>query len=141
MKRVDTLQSTTPIRITIPSLSKTANGSPDSNQIILAESNTSIHLYETSLPPRYYFPYTSLSTIYLRSSKTTSECPYKGIANYHHVVVGDETYQDLVWWYRAPTAECLAITGMRCFYNEKVDVWFLMNGEWKKQERPQTHFV
>ncbi|KAF3925688.1 hypothetical protein AA313_de0200986 [Arthrobotrys entomopaga] len=110
------------------------------NEIILAESPTSVHLYETSLPPRYYLPYTSLNTIYLRDSQSTSECPYKGIANYHHVAVGDTGYPDLVWWYRAPTAECIAVTGMRCFYNEKVDVWFQIGGKWTKQERPKTHF-
>ena len=131
-KRVDTVQSNRPIRVTMPSGAK---------DIVLAESTTSVHLYETSLPARYYLPYTAIETIYLRPSKTTSECPYKGIAQYHHLVVDGKELRDVVWWYRAPTAECIAVTGLRCFYNEKVDHWFLEGKDWVKQERPQTQFA
>lgn len=131
-KRVDTVQSNRPIRVTVPSGGK---------DIVLAESVTSVHLYETSLPARYYLPYTSIETIYLRPSKTTSECPYKGIAQYHHLVVDEKELRDVVWWYRSPTAECIAVTGLRCFYNEKVDHWFLEGKDWVKQERPRTHFA
>jgi len=131
-KRVDCLQSLKPIRVTIPS-----NGT----DIILAESPTSVLLYETMLPRRYYIPYTSIRTTYLRLSTTTSECPYKGIAQYHSIVVNGEEHKDLVWWYRAPTAECVAVTGLRCFYNEKIDIWILEGTEWVKQERPKTHFA
>lgn len=83
--------------------------------------------------------------MYLHDSDTISECPYKGIANYQNVVIGEKEYADLAWWYALPTAECLGITGMRCFYNEKVDIWLKDRsdgtGEWKMLERPKTHFV
>ncbi|KAK5943485.1 hypothetical protein PMZ80_004492 [Knufia obscura] len=131
-KRVDCLQSMKPIRVTIPS-----NGV----DVVLAESATSVHLYETMLPPRYYLPYTSLRTTYLQPSTTTTECPYKGVAQYHDIVVDGRRHEDLVWWYRAPTAECIAVTGLRCFYNEKVDIWMLEGSEWIKQERVQSHFA
>lgn len=29
----------------------------------------------------------------------------------------------MVWWYKYPTAESARISGMACFYNEKVDVF------------------
>ncbi|KAK5090643.1 hypothetical protein LTR05_000818 [Lithohypha guttulata] len=131
-KRVDLLQSSKPIRITIPI------GSED---VVLAESASSVHLYETLLPARYYIPYISIKTIYLRPSATTSECPYKGTAKYDHVVIAGEQHDDLIWHYRAPTIECAAITGLRCFYNERVDVWFFEKSQWLKQQRPKTHFA
>lgn len=131
-KRVDCVQSSTPIRISIP-----VNG----KDVLLAESVTSVHLCETMLPTRYYLPYASLKTIYLRDSDTISECPYKGIAQYHDVIVGTESFKDLIWWYRCPTADCIQVTGLRCFYNEKVDISFLQLGEWRKMERPETHFA
>jgi len=131
-KRVDCVQSLKPIRVTIP---------VNSSDIVLAESPTSVHLYETMLPPRYYLPYTSIRTTYLRPSTTTSECPYKGVAQYHSVVVHGQEHEDLVWWYRAPTTDCIAVTGLRCFYNEKVDIWMLDGTTWMKLERPQTHFA
>lgn len=131
-KRVDTIQSTRPIRVML-------------DGVVLAEANNSVHLYETGLPPRYYLPYTSLNTMYVHDSETISECPYKGIANYQNVVINGKEYKDLVWWYALPTAECLAITGMRCFFNEKVEIWLKdrsdETGEWKKQSKPKTHFV
>jgi len=131
-KRVDCLQSSTPIRVTMP-----LNGT----DVVLAESSTSVHLYETMLPPRYYLPYTSIRTTYLRPSTMTTECPYKGIAQYHSVVLDGQEHQDIIWWYRAPTADCIPVTGLRCFYNEKVDIWMLKGSAWIKQERPTSHIA
>lgn len=129
-KRVDLVQSTRPVRVTIP---------VDGDDVILAESTSSVHLYETMLPVRYYLPYTSTSTIHLRPSSTSTQCPYKGIAEYEHVVIDGNQYDDLVWHYRAPTIECAAVSGMRCFYNEKVDIWLGDGQSWVKQPRPKTH--
>ena len=131
-KRIDILQSDRPIRITL-------------NSHTLAESSTSMHLYETTLPTRYYLPLTSLNNASLRPSETRSLCPYKGEAQYHDVVLPNgEVYRDLVWYYTRPTSESAGIVNLRCFYNEKVDVWIKGVGEgagWRKMERPVTHFV
>lgn len=32
-------------------------------------------------------------------------------------------HKDIVWYYRTPNAECLQMTGLVAFYDEKVDVW------------------
>lgn len=129
-KRVDLLQSTRPVKITIP-----VNG----QDLLLAESSSSVHLYETMLPVRYYLPYTSIEHARLRSSSTSTQCPYKGVAGYEHVVINGKQYDDLVWHYRSPTIECAAVTGLRCFYNEKVDIWLRDGHNWTKQPRPKTH--
>lgn len=129
-KRVDLLQSTRPVRVTIP---------VDGQDVTLAESSSSVHLYETMLPVRYYLPYPSTRTIFLRPSSMSTQCPYKGIAEYEHVVVNGQQYDDLVWHYRSPTIECAAVTGLRCFYNERVDIWLGDGKSWTKQPRPKTH--
>ena len=72
----------------------------------------------------------------LRPSSTTSRCPYKGEAEYYDVVVGGQTYRDLVWWYRYPTSESAPIAGLLCFWNEKVDVEI----DGVKLGRPETVF-
>jgi len=59
----------------------------------------------------------------LRKSKTTSYCPYKGMAEYYHAEVSGKVYEDVVWYYRFPTLESGAIANLLCFYNEKVQVW------------------
>jgi uncharacterized protein (DUF427 family) len=48
--------------------------------------------------------------------------------------VGETTYPDLVWCYRAPVAESQKIAGLACFFNEKVDIWV----DGVQQERPRT---
>jgi uncharacterized protein (DUF427 family) len=61
---------------------------------------------------------------YLSESKTTSKCPYKGLANYYNVTLPDgKVYSDVIWWYEYPTTESSAIQGLVCFYNEKVDTY------------------
>ena len=85
---------------------------------------------------------------YLTESETTSVCPYKGIANCetrnllvqfdinidfwrdYNVVINGEEHQDLVWWYKYPTAESAPIAGHLCFYNEKVEIF--IDGEREK---------
>lgn len=52
-----------------------------------------------------------------------TKCPYKGEANYYNFKGPDGTKNDIAWWYRYPTQESIAIAGLVCFYNEKVDVY------------------
>ena len=77
-----------------------------------------------------------LRTELLVPSDRTSQCPYKGTASYWSVQVGDTRYDDFVWIYRSPLPESTKITGLACFYNEKVDL--VIDGV--PQERPRTPF-
>ena len=126
-KRVDLIASTRPIKVQI-----------DGHTI--AEAAHSVHLYETDLPVRYYVPLTSIDVSKLKPSGATSQCPYKGQAEYYHVEIDGKEHKDIVWFYNQPTIECAAITGLCCFYNEKVDISIRNGGEWQKLERPVTHF-
>jgi uncharacterized protein (DUF427 family) len=129
-KRIDTLQSNSPIRISL-------------DGTVLAETTTSVHLLETSLPTRYYIPLSSINAAFLRPSDTRSLCPYKGEAQYHDVVLpGGKVSKDLVWYYTRPTSESVGVVNLRCFYNEKVDIDITdVKGKWKRLERPVTHFA
>ena len=89
-------------------------------------------LFETSLPPRYYLPLSDVRLDRLRPSATTTSCPYKGTATYWSI--GD--HEDIVWIYRTTLPESQKVTGMACFYNEKVDL--LIDGE--LQARPESPF-
>ncbi|KAL1302030.1 hypothetical protein AAFC00_002479 [Neodothiora populina] len=126
-KRIDILTSTRPIKVSISGR-------------IVAETSTSMHLYETGLPVRFYMPLTAIDVSVLRPSKTRTQCPYKGEAEYYNVVISGVEYKDVVWFYNRPTIECSAVAGMCCFYNEKVDIAIQEYGGWEKLERPTTHF-
>ncbi|KAF2765987.1 DUF427-domain-containing protein [Teratosphaeria nubilosa] len=122
-KRIEILASARPVRVFVGGQK-------------VAETTTSMHLYETGLPVRYYIPLTSVDPGVLRRSETRTRCPYKGESEYYSVVVGGETYEDVVWFYDRPTLESAQIAGLVCFYNEKVDIE--LDGE--ILERPVTHF-
>ena len=122
-KRIDILPSQRPIEIKV--LGK-----------VVAKSSSSMHLIETGLPTRYYLPLASVDQSVLRKSSLITKCPYKGEAEYYHVVVDGQEMQDLVWYYRFPTQESAAVAGLVCFYNEKVDV--VLDGE--LQPKPKSPF-
>ncbi|TDZ22101.1 hypothetical protein Cob_v004833 [Colletotrichum orbiculare MAFF 240422] len=100
----------------------------------VAKTDHAVHLLETGLPTRYYLPLSAVDQSVLRKSEFTSQCPYKGDAEYYHVVVDGQEHRDLVWYYRLPTHESAAIAELLCFYNEKVDI--ILDGE--LLERPKT---
>jgi uncharacterized protein (DUF427 family) len=89
----------------------------------LADSRSPKILYETGLPPRYYLPLPDLRTDLMHPTSTVTHCPYKGQATYWSVRVGERTYDDLVWMYRAPLPESTKIAGLGCFYNERVELY------------------
>jgi len=127
-RRVDTLTS---LRFVTVSLNGTQ----------LATSPSSIHLYETDLPCRYYIPLSAIDQRVLRRSSKRTLCPYKGEAEYYDVVLKDEkgeetVYEGLVWYYTRPNLECAQIAGLCCFYNEKVDV----EVDGVRMERPRGMF-
>ncbi|KAK5069691.1 hypothetical protein LTR64_008125 [Lithohypha guttulata] len=80
-------------------------------------------LWETDLPGRWYLPATAVNFSLLRVSNTKTGCPYKGQASYYDAVVQGKKYKDVVWWYKDPTGESMAIKGLLCFYPDKVETF------------------
>ncbi|KAH0833053.1 hypothetical protein J3R83DRAFT_12044 [Lanmaoa asiatica] len=117
-KRLDVLQTSRHVRIEV-------------NGVEVANTHRAYFLFETGLRMRTYIPVMDTRVGLLAPSDTTSVCPYKGWANYFDVYLPDgETHKDIVWYYRAPNAECIKIAGFLAFYDEKVTVWV----DGKKQE-------
>ncbi|RDA93752.1 hypothetical protein CP533_0203 [Ophiocordyceps camponoti-saundersi (nom. inval.)] len=123
-KRIDVLPSSREIQVKI-------------GDDTVAKASSSVHLLETGLPTRYYISPGAVDPGLLRKSSLTTKCPYKGEAEYWHVVTGGKTVENIVWQYRIPTLESSGIAGLLCFYNEKVDVYL----DGVLQERPKTHFA
>ncbi len=119
--RVDILASSRHVRVEV-------------DGVALADSHAPRLLFETNVPVRYYLPITDTRMDLMRPSNSMTHCPYKGAATYFSVQVGQRTYEDLVWIYRAPLPESQKIAGLACFYNEKVDLYV----DGVLQERPRT---
>lgn len=121
--RVDALHSSRHIEVKI-------------NGVTVADSTKPTLLFETGLPTRYYLPLTDVRMDLLRDSDTTTQCPYKGEANYYSVELDGELIEDIVWYYKYPVEESSRIAGMVSFYNEKLDIY--VDGE--LEGRPKTMF-
>ena len=121
--RVDVLNSSRAVRVEVDGK-------------VVAETKRPRLLFETGLPTRYYIPKQDVRMDLLERSESTTRCPYKGVASYWSLRLGNKHYQDLVWSYEAPIPECPKIENLLCFYNEKVDLY--IDGE--RQDRPHTHW-
>lgn len=64
------------------------------NGAVLAESND-IRIVEGNA----YFPPESVNHEYFRRSESRTRCPWKGVAGYWDVVVGDAVNRDAAWHY------------------------------------------
>jgi uncharacterized protein (DUF427 family) len=118
-KRIDVLQTSRHVRVTI-------------GGEVVAESRRPLVLYETGLPPRWYFPPEDVRRDLLVASNKTTGCAYKGFA--HYWSVGDE--EAVAWYYTQPRREAARIAGHVAFFNERVDLE--VDGE--LQERPVTQW-
>ena len=102
--------------------------------VLLADTHRARLLFETYLPVRYYIPRADVNEHVLEASDTHSQCPYKGVASYFSVRVGDEIVKDLAWTYPFPIPECPKVEGLVAFYNEHCDI--TVDGQ--LQARPET---
>src|SRR5579864_1881575 len=122
--RVDALRSNRPVRVEL-------------DGVVLADAGSSVMVFETGLPTRYYLSRTEVDFEYLVPSGTVTACPYKGVTSgYWSVRAGGAVHADLAWAYDFPTRQLLPIAGMIAFYNEKVDI--VLDGQ--PLARPKTHF-
>ncbi|MBV9951638.1 MAG: DUF427 domain-containing protein [Acidimicrobiia bacterium] len=88
----------------------------------VAESDRPVLLEETGCPVRYYLPREDVRTDLLRPTSFTTTCPFKGDASYWTLEVGGAVHDGIVWSYEAPIAGAEGITGLMCFYNDRVDL-------------------
>jgi len=72
----------------------------------------------------------------LTPSNTSTDCPYKGTAEYWSGMVNGRSRADLAWSYRSPVYESAKIAGLMSFYSEKVDI--AVDGD--PQLRPKSPF-
>ncbi len=66
--------------------------------VTLAESDS----YEV-VEGNVYFPPDSLNREYFQDSEHHTRCPWKGVASYYNVVVGDDVNENAAWYYPEPS--------------------------------------
>lgn len=78
---------------------------------VIAESDDTV-----VVEGNHYFPVESVDRDLLQDSDTTTKCPWKGTANYYHVVAGGETNRDAAWYYAEPKEAASQIRGRIAFW-------------------------
>ncbi len=64
----------------------------------------------------HYFPADAVDAKVLRSSATTSVCPWKGTAHYHSLFVDGQENRDAAWFYPEPKDAAAQIRGRIAFW-------------------------
>jgi uncharacterized protein (DUF427 family) len=64
----------------------------------------------------HYFPIDAVKAELLRPSNTHTTCPWKGVASYYDVVVGEAVNKDAAWYYPETSAEAEQIRGRVAFW-------------------------
>ena len=108
-KRVEALESSRHVVVSI-------------DGITLAESQSPVLLFETSLPTRFYLAESDLALDMLTPSDTRSHCPYKGSTDRYWSVRDRSDLRDVAWSYARPYPAVGKIAGRIAFYNELVDI-------------------
>ena len=67
------------------------------NGAVIAESDATV-----VVEGNHYFPRAAVDAALLSDSATTSFCPWKGTALYHHVTVDGRVNEDAAWYYPDP---------------------------------------
>jgi uncharacterized protein (DUF427 family) len=81
------------------------------NGVILAESDATV-----VIDGKHYFPSSAVRRQYLRPSSHHTVCPWKGVASYYDVVVGDRINRDAAWYYASPKPAARGIHGYVAFW-------------------------
>lgn len=87
---------------------------------ILAESEHSLRVLETSHPPVFYLPPETVNTDLLVRSPIRTMCEFKGVAHYWDLA-GAEPIPRVAWTYPSPLSGYEDIAGWFAFYAGKVE--------------------
>lgn len=82
------------------------------NGVVLAETSQPVLLEGT-----VYFPPEAVHHEYLARSRAWSVCPWKGLARYYTVLVGDQVNRNAAWYYPHPSPLARKIKNHVAFWN------------------------
>ncbi len=101
---------------------------------VLAKSNRSYRVLETSHPPVFYIPLSDIRMELLQKTERTSMCKFKGLAVYFDLVTTAEQIESVAWSYENPRRGFEAIKDHLAFYPFKVRACYVDGERVKAQE-------
>ncbi len=101
---------------------------------ILAKSNDSFRVLETSHPPVFYIPPENIMMDLLQKTSRTSMCEFKGMAVYFNLVTENDQISSIAWCYENPRSGFESIKDCLAFYPSKVEACYVDGEKVKAQE-------
>jgi uncharacterized protein (DUF427 family) len=89
---------------------------------VVADTTAALTLREAGYRPVHYIPISDVDQTMLRSSPTSTYCPYKGDASYYSIAGPDGVIEDAIWTYEHPYAAVETIAGYLAFYADRVEI-------------------
>jgi uncharacterized protein (DUF427 family) len=81
------------------------------NGKVIAESDQTI-----VVEGNHYFPPEAVYREFLQESRTHTTCPWKGVASYYDLKVGEQLNHDAAWYYPEPKEAAAQIRGYVAFW-------------------------
>jgi uncharacterized protein (DUF427 family) len=81
-------------------------------------------LYESSLPPVFYFPIEDVRRDLIEPTDHTTHCPFKGDASYWTVAAGGTVRENVLWGYPDPIASAEWLRGYAAAYWGQMEAWY-----------------
>ena len=104
-----------------------------SNGRIIGESHATYRVLETASPPTFYLPPQDVDTKSLRLSTQSSQCEWKGIAQYWCLNVNGSVVENVAWSYENSYPGFELIAGYVAFFPSRVGCYV---GEERVQPQP-----
>ena len=102
---------------------------------IIAKTNNSYRVLETSHPPTFYLPRSAFKEGVLIPIHLKTQCEWKGEAEYFDIKATDGRISKKgAWSYYSPSDDFIKIKGYIAIYPNSVDSCFLNNEEVKSQD-------
>lgn len=89
----------------------------------IADTTRALRLDEARYAAVFYIPRADVAMDALTRSARTTQCPYKGTANYFSIEAGGRVATDAVWTYETPYPAVDAIKAYLAFYPARVDAF------------------
>ena len=92
---------------------------------VLAQSQRSQRVLETSHPPVYYLPPDDIAMELLTATSKKTFCEWKGLAHYYNFEFDGNVIADVGWAYAQPTRGFESIQHYLAFYPSRVEACFV----------------
>jgi uncharacterized protein (DUF427 family) len=104
------------------------------NGEVVADTNKSYRVLETSHPPTYYLPISSFKEGVLIEGTHSTACEFKGVSFYYDIKSATKTASNAAWAYPTPNVKFKQLKDHIAVYAHKMDACYVGDEKVQAQE-------